>query len=125
MYVKTLIFLTALISLSGNAQAGVISAHWLGDVGCEVGMSVFEADPASPVPSGDQSDKCQNLGALACCDAGLCGAIASPLGASSGGTAWSRESCLVPSDLTLHYRLRFDNDLLPESPTLYGLLKPS
>ncbi len=124
MYVRTLIFLTALIAATGNVQAGVISALWLEKGSVETGMGVFEANPASPAPT-ENPDEHQESLVCSNCVAGLAGVTASSGATSSGGIAWFGAAYLLPAEPDLFSRLRFDNDLPPDSPILSGLLKPS
>jgi hypothetical protein len=125
MYVKTLIFLTAVFSLTGNIQAGVISALWLDQGNSEVGMSVLVEDQESPVAPENQPHDGPIVDSLSDCQSGLAGVTVSASGASIGGIAWSGIAYVLQIEPKLQCRLSIINDLLPDSPTLCGLLKPS
>ena len=124
MYAKTLISLIALVVVTGNAQAGVITATWFEQGFGSAEMRAFEANPPIPTPSDKEEERQVSLLCSNCCE-GLAGVAASGGGISFGSVAWSGIAYLLQTKPELRWRIHFDDDFLPDSPVLSGLLKPS
>ncbi len=125
MFVKILTFLSVVFAFAGNIRAGVISATWM-EQGC--GESVagsFERNSSAPTPSDDRQDKRSEVMLCPTGSAGLAGIATSAGGMSLGFVALSGASCALLTEPELRWRLQIDDDSLPCSPVLSGLLKPS
>ena len=123
MIVKSLIFLSSLIVVTGNLSAGVISATWL-EQGCGASAPLdFEANQHVPAPCDDQKE-----GKDAC----VCAANVGMSGLATAGAGSFVSLFAVAETLSslllepnLFWRLKIEDDSLPPSPVLSGLLKPS
>lgn len=124
MYIKTVIFLAALIAVTSNVRAGVISATWI-EQGCGGSATmIFERDSSAPTPSDDRNER-QEVEVGPAGDAGLAGVATTSGGLSIGNFALPGVAFAVLAEPELRWRLRLEDCSLPPSPVLSGLLKPS
>jgi len=124
MFVKTLTFLSVVLALAGSVRAGVISATWR-EQGCGESQAIgFNRESVPSAPS-DTPDERQEVLLCPVGQAGLAGIATSGGGMSLGYVALSWASCALLTEPELCWRLHLDDDSLPCSPVLSGLLKPS
>lgn len=117
MCVKFITFVAILCLLAGHASAGMICAEWTGQ-----GVGVCGVGDSDPNPSDSPSQV--PVGWLADGDVGMAAVTI----ASVGGSALSAATILSPPSLPaprLIMRLALEDDVLPPSPVLDGLIKPA
>ena len=100
-----------------RAEAGVMSQQWENDSASEIGEADFEM---ATTPTDDHSPIVQDL------DRGNSAAGGgTPAIGLAGHVGVLPSTILLPTPSPLMWELRFGNSVLPPSPVLDGLLKPS
>jgi hypothetical protein len=125
MFVKIVTFLSLVFALVGNIHAGVISATWMDHGGGESLVCSLEPDSSRPSPSERDQEERKEMMLCPASQSGLAGIATSAGGLSFLGVALSGGGCALLAEPELRWRLHLDDDSLPSSPVLSGLLKPS
>ncbi len=122
MYVRTLIFLTALIAVTGSVRAGVISALWV-EQGCgSIQNAISDPTPVEPTPG--NRDQCPQEGLFCSASTGGSGMSVTSFGSNFSSFAVAVMFAMCVLTHKIQGFLRRHDVSLPPSPVLVGLLEP-